>query len=543
MCERLCVAYEAGECRPQDKDGALAIISSIAKLLDQAGGRDRLLLFARRHILSDLKSGHAYLRGRACTTIGNLAPYIENEQDILNQALSGIVQLLHDPELPVSFQASISIRSLIFDEFASAPRALAATSLAPVLPEVLTEMFRLMDIVGSDELLTCLEKLIETFASSMAPFASSMAMRISDHFLRLVADSGETSQGNDEDEFEAIFAASQCLSALVSLTRAMKGNKEMHLMMQQLLCPLLMKMLPAAACDEDEEDGSLVGRELADDVLELARVVTDAPNGLDPSTLQILMPVLSLGIDGDGEPDLAQLTPTVRNILRNAGASISGDPKHVTCIYELIERTLLEGADAQEGDYQQACMLGQELLLCCRGAADQTVPMFLKHIQEMALSDEITTPCKKEVMKLLCACLEYDPSLTFASADSSGSIFAIMNEICSRISFDERGQANLKDFKTLRDLKVLHSLSTALPLSLSPSLSLSISLSAHARKHTRNLEISYCEFHVVAFALSSVAYILIPKKNLRPTLPLPGGSSRTALSCSNGTAIDAALLA
>lgn len=62
------------------------------------------------------------------------------------------------------------------------------------------------------------------------------------------------------------------------------------------------------------------------------------------------MPVLSLGIDGDGEPDLSALTPIVRNILRNAGAAISVDPKHVTCIFELIERTLLEGADAQVGD-------------------------------------------------------------------------------------------------------------------------------------------------------------------------------------------------
>lgn len=125
----------------------------------------------------------------------------------------------------------MSIRSLIFDELAGTPRPLAAQAIEPVLPNVLDDMFRLMDLVGSDELLPCLEKLIQTFASSMAPFAQNMATRISDHFMRLVADGGEV-EPSEEEEFEAVFAASQCLSALVCLTRAMRDNEDMHVIIQ-----------------------------------------------------------------------------------------------------------------------------------------------------------------------------------------------------------------------------------------------------------------------------------------------------------------------
>ena len=296
MCERVCCDYREGRCVPQDKDGALMCVGLIASLLGQAGGSAQLLRFAREHVMPEFQSAKGYLRSRACWVMGTLAEMLGEDATLLNEAMACVVALLRDPELPVSFQAALSIRSLIFDEASLGPRPLAAHAVQGVLPNVLDEMFRLMDAIGSDELMACLEKLIQTFASSMAPFAEGLAQRISEQLVRLLRSSRESEGVSDEEEFEAIFAASQCLSALVSLTRALRESPEMHALMQSLLVPMLLRMLPSGGIGEvdEEEDTSLMGQELAEDVLELSKALTDTPHPLSEAVLSILPPIVQV---------------------------------------------------------------------------------------------------------------------------------------------------------------------------------------------------------------------------------------------------------
>ena len=58
------------------------------------------------------------------------------------------------------------------------PRTSVLPMIQQVLPQLLDELFKLMDEIGNDELVATLEVLIESFAEHMAPYALAKALQI-----------------------------------------------------------------------------------------------------------------------------------------------------------------------------------------------------------------------------------------------------------------------------------------------------------------------------------------------------------------------------
>ena len=72
----------------------------------------------------------------------------------------------------------MSLRHLIYDSDQGVPRESVLPIIQAVLPQLLDELFKLMDEIGNDELVATLEVLIESFSEHMGPYAQGLCQRL-----------------------------------------------------------------------------------------------------------------------------------------------------------------------------------------------------------------------------------------------------------------------------------------------------------------------------------------------------------------------------
>jgi importin-7 len=196
-----------------------------------------------------------HVRSRAAWTAAQFAPTISQDAQFSQQVVNEVMQLLRDSDFAVRFQAAVSLRHLIYDSDQGVPRPSVLPIIQAVLPQLLDELFKLMDEIGNDELVATLEVLIESFSEHMGPYAQGLCQRLADHFIRLAL-----TEDGQEGEEEASFAAVQCCSAITTLLESIKKTPELYPHLEPFLVPMLQRILTPDAngdyqCMEFMEDG------------------------------------------------------------------------------------------------------------------------------------------------------------------------------------------------------------------------------------------------------------------------------------------------
>ena len=141
------------------------------------------------------------------------------------------------------------------------PAAALYLPASQVLPQLLDELFKLMDEIGNDELVATLEVLIEAFSEQMAPYAQGLCQRLAEHFVRLAI-----SESGQEAEEEASFAAVQCCSAITTLLENIKSSPDLYPMLEPFLVPMLHRILTP------DEKGEYLCMEFMEDGLEILTI-------------------------------------------------------------------------------------------------------------------------------------------------------------------------------------------------------------------------------------------------------------------------------
>lgn len=151
------------------------VIGSLSEQLQKAKNADmykpQLTWLLSNFVFNDLRNNAGHLRGRASWMLARFVRTIEVDADFIQKTVTSIMELLRDEQLPVRFQAAVSLRHLIYDEKTSSARESVNSLVGTVLPSLLQELFNLMDSFGSDELVSTLEVLIESYADHMGPYA------------------------------------------------------------------------------------------------------------------------------------------------------------------------------------------------------------------------------------------------------------------------------------------------------------------------------------------------------------------------------------
>ena len=179
-------------------------------------------------VFADFQSAVPFLRCRACWMVQKFSTLPWSNEANLQTLIHMVLQRLSDPALPVQIEASKALRFLI--ELNG-----AENTLGPVLPQILTEYFRIMNEIGNDEVVAALQVIIDKFGSSIEPHAIVLVQQLTTAFQTYCA-------SGDEDD-DAALAAAQCLECIATVLKGVSQRAEMYTTMEPNLVPIIMHIL------------------------------------------------------------------------------------------------------------------------------------------------------------------------------------------------------------------------------------------------------------------------------------------------------------
>lgn len=213
------------------KDACLATIAVMTKILQESKDyNDYLAPFLTTFVLPEFDSPVAFLRSRACWVIEYFGDFNweMNDGAVLQAVLKGLLKGLRDPALPVQAAAACSSKVLIELEAAK-------PFIQPILPELIGEIFRIMDEVENESVLDSLGSIIENYKECLGPMAPQMVDKLVESFSRFSAAT--------EDDDESAMNACQCLDLVRSVLESVEELPETYGAIEAKLLPLLHTLL------------------------------------------------------------------------------------------------------------------------------------------------------------------------------------------------------------------------------------------------------------------------------------------------------------
>jgi hypothetical protein len=97
---------------------------------------------------------------------------------------------------------------------------LAIEFLRPGLETLLKTFLKIMDDIDYDELVEALKTLVEVYHDEIAPYAVSLCSKLSEAYLRLVAQKGS----GDEEDSETSLTADGLMTAIRRVLQSISGE-------------------------------------------------------------------------------------------------------------------------------------------------------------------------------------------------------------------------------------------------------------------------------------------------------------------------------
>ncbi|KAG9152610.1 hypothetical protein Leryth_025981 [Lithospermum erythrorhizon] len=139
----------------RQKDGALLAIGSVCDKLKQTDSYksevERMLV---QHVFPEFSNPVGHLRAKAAWVAGQYAHITFSDPNNFRRALQSVVAGMRDPDLPVRVDSVFALRSYVeacndLDE------------IRPILPQLLDELFKVMNEVENEDLVFTLETIVD----------------------------------------------------------------------------------------------------------------------------------------------------------------------------------------------------------------------------------------------------------------------------------------------------------------------------------------------------------------------------------------------
>ncbi|KAK3257312.1 hypothetical protein CYMTET_33436, partial [Cymbomonas tetramitiformis] len=209
------------------------------------------------HVLPEFQNPHGHIRAKAAWVSGQYADIkFKNPQNFIAH-LQCIVGGLRDPDLPVRVDSVVALRNYVD----ASPREL--NEIRPILPQLLDELFKLMNEVENEDLVFTLETIVEKFGEEIAPYAIGLTQNLVAAFWKCI------SEDEEEDDDAGALAAVGCLRAIATIMECVRwapllqkrscaphlgsGLPQLYPHLEQLLMPIMEKMLESEEQDVYEE--------------------------------------------------------------------------------------------------------------------------------------------------------------------------------------------------------------------------------------------------------------------------------------------------
>ena len=192
------------------------------------------------------------------------------------QGLEAVCKLLLDVELPVRYQAALSLQKLLVWD-------VSKTRLSGELKNLLEIFLKLMNEIDSEDLVEALESIISAFPHEVVPFSLELTQHLATAFSRMIE------KDLNEDEGESAMAAVSILNTIGKIIDVLEENAENLVKISFILKPIFDHCLNEKGCDYFEETLNL-----------LTCLLYYAPDNSLPH-LYYLITYLKASIAGEGE--------------------------------------------------------------------------------------------------------------------------------------------------------------------------------------------------------------------------------------------------
>jgi hypothetical protein len=390
-----------------EKDGALLTFGSLAASLlakdKYASQLEGLLITC---VFPDFNSPIAFLRYRACWMVQQFSNIKWTDDGTrLRQLIELVLSRLNDPALPVQIEASIALRFLIEVDGAE-------NSILPVLPQLLTEYFRIMNEIGNDEVVSALQVLLDKFGDHIHPHAVALVSQLSNSFAQYCT------AGEDQDDDDAALAAAQCLECITTVLKGVCGEESIIHMLEPLLLPLVLKILG--------NDGDFI--EYLESALDILSFLTYFQSQISMDVWQCF-PLIYMAFDQWAYDYLNMMVPCLQSFiskgpevfLTGSAQLPEGQASYLDLVVSMVTKTLTNDRSS-EVECRYGLSLFMTILNHCPGRIHPYIPFFnevvLGKLGEQ-LNNEVPLT-RYSVYQVLGSALYYQPEIELQELERRG---------------------------------------------------------------------------------------------------------------------------
>jgi hypothetical protein len=390
-----------------EKDGALLTFGSLSKfLLAKEKYSTELEGLLVTSVFPDFSSPIAFLRYRACWMVQQFSTVTwTDDGSNLRNLLQLNLQRLSDPALPVQIEASKSLRYLIEADGAD-------KTLLPVLPQLLTEYFRIMNEIGNDEVVSALQVLLDKFGDHIEPHATQLVTQLSNAFNQYC------SAGEDEDDDDAAMAAAQCLECIATVLKGICDQPSIMKNLEPQLIPLVLKIMG--------NDGEYI--EYLECALDILTFLTYFPDSISAELWQAF-PLIYVAFDQWAYDYLNMMVPCLQSFIAKAPAVFlqgqaqlpEGMIPYIDLIVSMVAKTVTNDK-ASESECRYALSLFMSLLHNCHGKIDMYIPI-INEISLGKLGQQVNADVpltRISIYQILGSAFYYNPQLQLVELEKRG---------------------------------------------------------------------------------------------------------------------------
>ena len=334
----------------------------------------------------------------------------------------------------------------------------AEETLLPVLPQLLTEYFRIMNEIGNDEVVSALQAIIDKFGDHIEPHAVALVTQLSQTFALYCRE--------EDDDDDAAMAAAQCLECIATVLKGICDKPEMFKALEPQLIPLVLQILG--------NEGEFI--EYLECALDILTFLVYFPSDITPELWQAF-PLIYIAFDQWAYDYLNLMVPPLQSFIGKAPLVFlagmaqlpEGNVRYIDLIFSMVSKTVTNDR-ASESECRQALSLFTSILHNCPGHVDT----YLKAMNDIVLAKlgqqvNAEVPLTRfAIYQVLGSALYYNPILELAELEGRGVTEQVFREWMKDADNMEKWLARKM---TVFGLTAILTLPTAsLPTSLSASI-------------------------------------------------------------------------
>ncbi|XWS35270.1 hypothetical protein CRYUN_Cryun21dG0111700 [Craigia yunnanensis] len=381
----------------RQKDGALLAVGALCDKLKQTEPyKSELEHMLTQHVFPEFHSPVGHLRAKAAWVAGQYAHINFSDQNNFRQALASVVSGLRDPELPVRVDSVFALRS-----FVEACKDL--NEIRPILPQLLNEIFKLMNEFENEDLVFTLETIVDKFGKEMGPYALGLCQNLAAAFWRCM----NTSEADDEADDPGALAAVGCLRAISTILESVSRLPRLFVQIEPTLLPIMRRMLTTD------------GQEVFEEVLEIVSYMTffSPTISLDMWSLWPLMIEALADWAIDFFPNI--LVPLDNYISRGTAHFLTcKEPDYQQSLWNMIS-SIMADKNFEDNDIEPAPKLIEVVFQNCRGQVDHWVEPYLRiTLDRLRRTEKSRLKCL--LVQVIANAVYYNAALTLS----------ILNKFC-----------------------------------------------------------------------------------------------------------------